>query len=309
VTAQTIDVDFELSAPCGFAGTTPLREEYALLGLHFFGPGPWDGGAVLDQCGNFGISPRSGVDFLAFNSGGAGLPNNGTPRPPEEIQFDQRITQASIWVGYGSSVSVRMDAFDGPLLVGTNTVQTQNWAQLTVSAPGGFTRVVLTSPSTVFVLDDLSLVPITTVVYCTAKLNSIGCLPAIGSTGAPSASLGSGFVVSGSNVRNQKQGLLLYSVSGRAATPFQGGTLCLAPSIKRSCGINSGGSALPASDCSGVYSLDMNAFAVGALGGHPLPALTVLGTLVDCQLWGRDPGFPAPQNTTLTDALEYSVGT
>ncbi|MEO6710061.1 MAG: hypothetical protein ABIP42_10830 [Planctomycetota bacterium] len=307
VQAQNIDIDFELGGGCTFAATIPLREEYAPQGLHFTGPSALDGGAILDQCSNFGISPHSGTSFLAFNTISQ-LSNGGIPIGPERIHFDQRMTQARVWVGDGSVVSVTMDAFDGNFLVGSSSVQTQNWAQLVVSAPGGFTDIVVSSNAADFLLDDLSVTPVSVVTYCTAKVNSLGCSPAIGSSGGPSASAGSGFVVSGVNVRNQKPGLLLYSVTGRAASPFQGGTLCLAPAVRRSTSMNSGGSALPASNCSGVYSIDMNAFAVGALGGHPLPALTVVGTLVDCQFWGRDPGFPAPMNSTLTNALEYSIG-
>jgi hypothetical protein len=146
------------------------------------------------------------------------------------------------------------------------------------------------------------------VVYCTAKINSLGCTPSIGSTGTPSASASSGFNVTGSNVRNNKAGLLFYGVSGRAALPYQGGTLCVKSQIRRTPASSSGGAPSPANDCSGVYAIDMNAFAAGALGGSPLPALGVAGTIVDCQFWGRDPGFAAPNNTTLTDGLEYTVG-
>ena len=143
--------------------------------------------------------------------------------------------------------------------------------------------------------------------YCTAKVNSLGCTPAISSAGAPSASAGAGFDVSGSNVRNHKPGLLLYSTTGRAAIPFQGGWLCVAGPVRRSIPLDSGGTPLPTADCTGTYSIDMNAFASGALGGTPSPALVVVGTQVDCQFWGRDNGFPFPNNTTLSGGLEYTI--
>jgi hypothetical protein len=144
-------------------------------------------------------------------------------------------------------------------------------------------------------------------VYCTAKLNALGCLPTIGSTGSPSASAGSGFVVSASNVRNNKSGLLFYGINGRSTIPFQGGTLCVASQIKRTGGITSGGTPAPVNNCTGVYALDMNAFALSVGPPIPLAALQLPGTVVNCQFWGRDPGFPAPNNTTLSDGLEYTI--
>ncbi|HUR27146.1 MAG TPA: hypothetical protein VM509_03100 [Planctomycetota bacterium] len=157
----------------------------------------------------------------------------------------------------------------------------------------GFTTYVLTVAA-----------PVT---YCTAKLNSLGCLPSIGFTGSPSSSALSGFTISSGQMRNQKPGLLIYTASGRASPPFQGGTLCVGSPVRRSIPLNSGGTALPASDCSGVYSIDMNAFSHGLLGGHPAAYLTTIGTVIDTQFWGVDPGFSAPNNTTLSAGLEYTL--
>ncbi len=145
-------------------------------------------------------------------------------------------------------------------------------------------------------------------VYCTAKTNSQGCTPAIAFSGSASATSGSGYMVSSINNVNRKAGLLLYGTAGQAATPFLGGVLCLNTPIKRSVPLNSGGTPAPVLDCSGVYVIDMNAFAVGALGGTPSPLLSVVGTTVDCQFWGRDQGFAPPNNVSLSDALEYLVG-
>jgi len=143
--------------------------------------------------------------------------------------------------------------------------------------------------------------------YCSAKLNSLGCTPAIGAVGIPSASASSGFEVRAFDVRNQSAGVLLYGNTGRLAQPFSGGTLCLRTPFRRAPAVNAGGNAMPAADCSGVFSIDLNSFARGLLGGTPAPFLSIPGSVVNCQWWGRDIGYPAPNNTTLTDALEFTI--
>jgi hypothetical protein len=83
------------------------------------------------------------------------------------------------------------------------------------------------------------------VTYCTAKINSLGCTPAMTWTGTPSIGSSSGFIVSAVNVRNNKSGLLFYGLNGQAALPFQGGTLCVKAPIRRTPAVNSLGTPAP----------------------------------------------------------------
>jgi hypothetical protein len=84
--------------------------------------------------------------------------------------------------------------------------------------------------------------------YCTAKTNSLGCVPSMSWSGLASASSSAPFLATCASVLNQKSGLLVYA-NAPAATAFQGGTLCVATPLKRTDVQSSGGSASGA-DCS-----------------------------------------------------------
>ncbi len=150
---------------------------------------------------------------------------------------------------------------------------------------------------------DAGCVPIS---YCTAKTNSLGCTPTMQATGSASASGSNAFVLSATNVRNQKPGWLLYSLNGQAAAPFGNGTLCLTSPLRRTSAVSSGGNP-SGNDCTGVYSLDFNAYVSGAIGGEPHPALQIPGLIFDVQWIGRDQGFSAPDNITLSNAMHFTM--
>lgn len=135
--------------------------------------------------------------------------------------------------------------------------------------------------------------------YCEAKPNSLGCAPRIRALGVASASAGTGFYVQATGLLNRGAGTLLYSVHGRGAVPFAGGTMCLAGPLRRTPAMQSGGSA-QRQDCSGVHSFDFAAWVASGVD-----ASLVAGTTVVAQYYTRDPGFPAPDNVGLSDALEF----
>jgi catechol 2,3-dioxygenase-like lactoylglutathione lyase family enzyme len=135
-------------------------------------------------------------------------------------------------------------------------------------------------------------------IYCTAKTNSAGCVPSIATSGTPSASAGSGFTIKTSNVLDNKFGKHYYSTTGANKAPFQGGFLCLEPPLVRTPVQNSGG----ASPCGGVYVIDFNAYIASGKDPSLVP-----GQQVWVQTWSRDPGFAPPNNTSLSDAVSFTL--
>jgi len=135
--------------------------------------------------------------------------------------------------------------------------------------------------------------------YCEAKLSSGNCSGEVSYTGTASLTGPGDLVVRASNVPNRKTGLMFWGLAS-ASTPFFGGTRCVALPLVRTAPQNSLGTPSPANDCSGNYAFQFsNAYAASQF-------LTP-GTTVYCQFWGRDPGYPAPNNVFLTNALRFMI--
>ncbi|MCK6448045.1 MAG: hypothetical protein L6Q99_16755 [Planctomycetes bacterium] len=135
--------------------------------------------------------------------------------------------------------------------------------------------------------------------YCTAKTNSLGCVPQIASSGTPSLSGPDDFFLGANQVLNNKFGVFFWSVTGATAIPFGGGTLCVKMPVTRSGVLSSGGNP-PPDDCTGSYSFHFSQAYVAAKG---LGA----GDTIYGQFWSRDPGFTAPNNIGLSDALRFEI--
>jgi hypothetical protein len=143
-----------------------------------------------------------------------------------------------------------------------------------------------------------SLFPTAASTYCTAKTNSLGCTPAIGSSGTASANPSTAFSISCANVINQTSGLFFYAHLP-AATAFQGGTLCVKPPLKRTAVLSSGGSA-SGTDCTGLITYD---FAARIHSGVD-PTL-VAGAEVFVQCWSRDSA--SPSTTSLSSGVRFLI--
>jgi hypothetical protein len=143
----------------------------------------------------------------------------------------------------------------------------------------------------------MKLVP-TALTYCSAVTSSLGCVPQVTCTGTPSASGATPFVIHAANIINHRPGLLLYGAQP-AATPFQGGVLCIASPVHRGGNVLAGG-VDGAPDCTGAFDFDFEALLLS--GGTGL----TVGATGCAQFWYRD--AQNPLGPGLTDAVRFVVG-
>jgi hypothetical protein len=150
----------------------------------------------------------------------------------------------------------------------------------------------------VFLWDSLSTCPPIESV-CSGKTNSLGCLPAMSSSGEPHVGGPSdAFFLSTSEFMHGEIAIFLWS-TGPAATPFSGGMLCLAPPIVRTPPQPTAGTGSAA--CSdGKLSFH---FSRAYMSSRGLQA----GVTLYAQAFGRDRGLPPPFRTGLSDAIRFTT--
>jgi polyhydroxybutyrate depolymerase len=139
--------------------------------------------------------------------------------------------------------------------------------------------------------------------YCTAGTSASGCTALLTSTGTPSTTQASGFVVATSQLEGSKDGLFFYGFNGAQANSWGNGTSfqCVTPPVLRAVLLSGNGTP---GGCDGSFAQDFNAFWSSAPAGKvPAP-----GSKVWMQLWYRDPLNTSNQTTSLSDALEITVG-
>ncbi len=134
--------------------------------------------------------------------------------------------------------------------------------------------------------------------YCTAKANTLGCVPRMTVGGAPSMSAGQRFALIAENVRSHKTGFLIWARSAQAA-PFDGGTMCIGTPRRRTPAQDSGGTSA-ANNCKGSYSFWFDPAYVTSMGLAP-------GDVVYAQYYSRDPWSMWPSNVGLTNAIRFVV--
>ncbi len=135
--------------------------------------------------------------------------------------------------------------------------------------------------------------------YCSGKLNSLGCVPFVGTSGIPSVSSTAPFTVSALDVLPSQAGFMIYG-SKRSNLAFHGGRLCVKIPFTR-LPVKSGKST-GSPPCAGRLVHDFNQRIQNGFD----PTLTA-GAVVRAQWLQRDPADPAGFGDGLTNAVSFTV--
>lgn len=137
--------------------------------------------------------------------------------------------------------------------------------------------------------------------YCTAGSSASGCQALLSSSGVPSATAPSGFVVNATNVEGSKDGQFFYGINGRQGVSWGNGTSyrCVVPPTDR------GGLQLATGSnnaCDGSFAQDLTALWTAAPAKNP-----GAGSTAQLQLWYRDPNNTSNRTTSFSDGLEFTL--
>jgi hypothetical protein len=135
-------VTFDASpAPCAFRDTSALRGSYQGV---FFGARGSNGGAILNECGNFGVEAYSPPNYLAFNAG-VEYPSGGMAALPQLLLFPATTGRVSLMISDGNDRegSIALVALGAGGVVGYSACQMAPWTWRACSVAAEGTRALL----------------------------------------------------------------------------------------------------------------------------------------------------------------------
>ncbi len=133
--------------------------------------------------------------------------------------------------------------------------------------------------------------------YCTAKTNSLGCQPAMSTSGICSFTLGTPFFLTSQFERSHQPAMMVWSTAP-AALPFSGGFVCVQLPMHRT-PLQSTGGASAANDCTGTCSYVFTPQYAQSRGLSP-------GDTVYAQFWSRDPAGATARRVNASDAIAFT---
>ena len=280
------------------AGTVPLDNAWHHLAFVRRANGSWalflDGLRIVNEGPGTGLGGGCWLTCAVINAATATkLQNGSTSLPSYDIddlrvsnieRYDTSFVPSRGWLpdantamyldfneGSGAVVHDKGLAQQTGVFVGYNTTPTWEWLLVESSCGSD------------------------TLCYCAGKVNSLGCTPSISAVGDTSLGGADDLHILGSGFLPNTAGVLMWS-RGPAATPFSGGTLCLAtPTTRTPIQWSSPGSA----GCTGLYDFHLSHAYMNSRLLQP-------GDVVHCQYISRDPG-QVQDKIAMSGALRFLV--